>query len=549
MTSRSISPSVAQLFVSAVERYPDRGFLRRIDGERDDRVSYQAAAARVAAIAERLRGLGLGAGDRLVTWLDEIEASVYLDLACLHHGVVPAPIGASVSLDAALRLAQRVDARAVFTTLDRVPELEARGVRAFAIDPANHHHGDALSVLRAAAARRSPDDLYVLQPTSGTTGELKLVMRQHHTFVRVGPLLAAGLARDAEPPTRILLVAALTHGMGQYLLATGVHLAAELCVTTRPDAASSLEEVRRLDPTYACLTPRVLASYHRQHAELGQDPEARVFGPALRTLVMGGAAPDPALLAHAVRHGIDAIETYGASEISLLAVTERGRWRPGVVGKILPDVTLEIRDDGELLARSGARMVGYYGDEPRTREAFTEDGFYRTGDFCEITPAHELRYVRRKRDVFNTHDGANLYPAVIEDLLERIPWVAQVFLVGDQRPYLVALFVIAGDAAPDDVADGFLEPRTHEALHARARVELGRLNQQLEANQRVQRFALLARSFPADAYAVVGHGKVRRDRAALEARYAARIGELYAPATAERGQLASVADDVADDVR
>jgi len=407
-------------------------------------------------------------------------------------------------------------------------------VHAFTIDPAAAHHPDALSVLRAAAADRRPDDLYVLQPTSGTTGELKLVMRQHHVFVRVGPLMAGGLPRDAEPPTRILLVAALTHGMGQYLLATAVSLAAELCVTTRFDTASSLEEVRRLDPTYACLTPRVLTSYHRQHAELGGDPGARVFGPSLRTLVIGGAAPDPALMAHAVRHGIDAIEAYGASEISLLAMTERGCWRPGIIGKILPDVTLALADDGELLARSAARMVGYYGDEARTREAFTDDGWYRTGDFCEITPDGELRYRQRKRDVFNTHDGANIYPARIEDMLERLPWVAQAFLVGDQRPYLAAVLVVrdagpATDALPSlDSADGRLDPASHVGLHARARDDLARLNAQLEANEQICRFTLLARSFPAEAYAVVGHGKVRRDRAAFAARYAARIAELYA---------------------
>jgi long-subunit acyl-CoA synthetase (AMP-forming) len=509
---------VAGMFVAAVEQYPDRVFLRRIHGDRDERTSYRAAAIRIAATVERMRGMGFHAGDRLVIWLEDIETSAYLLLACIHLGVVPAPIGSSVSLDAAVRLAERVEARALFTSRDLVTQVEARGVRAQDADAIvrSPDHADpdtALATLRAAAAERSPDELYVLQPTSGTTGDFKLVMRQHRVFARVARIKSEGIDRDGEQ-ARLLLVAALTHGMGQYVLATGVCLAAQFCLTTEIDTGSSLREVLMLDPTSISVTPRVLRSYHRQHVELGRDPEARVFGPSLRTLAVGGSQPDVALLHHATRHGIDVVEAYGASEISLLAMTRPGKWQPGIVGDILPDVELALDDDGELLARSPGCMVGYFDDEAQTREAFTPEGFYRTGDYCEITPARELRYLRRKRDVFNTSDGTNIYPTSIEEKIERIPWVAQAFLVGDQRPYLVAFLVVNGAQPLDD-------------LHAKAREELSRINATVEPNQRVRRFALLGDALPTDVYQVVGHGKIRRERAAFALRYSQRIEELY----------------------
>ena len=84
----------------------------------------------------------------------------------------------------------------------------------------------------------------MLQPTSGTTGGSKLVIRPHAAFVRVARLLALGVERESEPPARFLMVAALTHGMGQYLLSTAMSLAAELAVALHVGSDAAVGEQR-----------------------------------------------------------------------------------------------------------------------------------------------------------------------------------------------------------------------------------------------------------------------------------------------------------------
>src|SRR5207244_11992064 len=121
----------------------------------------------------------------------------------------------------------------------------------------------------------------------GTTGAPKLVVRPHLAFTRAARLQAdLGLDRleadrFSDPAERILMVASLTHGMGQYLAVTAVLIAGEMCVTSWIDTNASLEEVKRLDPSYICVTPRVLHSFVKQKTALAA---SRLFGERARKI-------------------------------------------------------------------------------------------------------------------------------------------------------------------------------------------------------------------------------------------------------------------------
>lgn len=507
------------MFRAAALAHPDRDFIVTTEGDRH--FTYAESARMLDALTESLADQALAAGDRVVFFLDASLPSILLNLACAHLGVVPVPLSPTFSQRALAQLCARVQAKGVIT--DRahaaIPEASPPVLFLGGLLDATPRRGTVEALARLAALpRHGSASCYLFQPTSGTTGDPKLIMRAHSVFDRVARVEALDIP---EASHRILLVAALTHGMGQYALATALHLGAALCIPTRMDTETSLAEVRALDPTLFFFTPRVMRALFDQRAPA----DRRWFGPSALAIYVGGSVTQPDVLRAADADGIEVLEGYGASEISLLATTRFGRWRAGSSGEVLPDVTLRIADDGELLAKSPGVMIGYYDDAELTREAYTGDGFYRTGDYCTIEDGN-LRYLGRKRDVFNTNEGANVHPGRIEEMLERLSGVRQAVLVGDQRKFLVALLVVDGPRT--DAPLGLLDEPSNAAAYERVRVALAPLNEGLEAVERVRRFALFTAPFPPEMYRVVGHAKTSRNRRLLAECYETSIATLYA---------------------
>jgi long-chain acyl-CoA synthetase len=503
--------TLATLFVETARTHPDRTFLRWCRGQERIVWTYGEAALRVASIVRDLDAVGATRGTCVVVYTAEMVPSILFDIACACAGVWFAPIE-TTSYPAVRALCDRTEARALLTTPDR----KLDGPPTIAMDRRAAPTGsvaDALALLGERAALTRPDDTYMLQPTSGTTGDSKLAMRPHSAMVRAARLLSCGTARNTDPAPRVLMVPALTHGMGQYLLSIGLLLGGEFCVTSRIDVDASLDEIRSLDPTHMAVTPRVLRSLFSQHG--GLDNERPLFGPSARIMITSGAPPDKELLVAVARTGVDVIEGYGASEYSVVAMTRPGTWRPDILGHVLDDVVARLTDEGELHVRTPGMMHGYYRAPELTRAALTEDGLFRTGDRVTIGPDNEMRYIGRVVDSFNLFDGSHVAPAAIETAIAGLVWVDQAIMIGDQRPYLTGLVV------PHPLLCG--DP----AVRALAARELGRINGSLPPNARVRRVALLGRAMPDEIYRVVGHGKVRRKRDAAIATYAEIVRALY----------------------
>jgi long-subunit acyl-CoA synthetase (AMP-forming) len=503
--------TVDGLFRACLDDDPERVFVRTPTAE----VSYAVAALRIAGTIYELRELGYRPQQRIACYVDETLPLLYFWLACSHLGLAPVPVSPTYSTATLAEIAARVGSRAVFAPSHASAVADAGLV---ALPPLERSMTASQARQLLDADRHDGDAIYAVLPTSGTTGKPKLVVRSHRAHIHGGHHVFARTTLGPNP--RIGLLLSLNHVAAHTVTAAALVHGAPMCVPSEVDTAVSLSELRALDPTHFVATPRVLRSLRSQF------DGGRWFGPSLRAITSGGAVVGSELFALIESEGVVAREVYGSSETSLLAATEvdPAQARPGYL-RVLPGVTVRLADDGELLARSPGRMNGYFEDEDATRLAFDAD-FYRTGDFAEILDGEWLRIAGRKRDVFNSASGDNIFPSRIEALVEAIPGVDQVVLVGDQRPFLGALIVVTGDVEP--VGDnGVLELEAHAARYAELGERIADLNLGLERPEQVRRIRLFGKRFPAEHYAPAMKGGWRRARAELGRRYVADIDRLY----------------------
>ena len=166
------------------------------------------------------------------------------------------------------------------------------------------------------------------------------------------------------------------------------------------------------------------------------------LGGRLRFCVSGGA--ELPLFVNEFFHalGVYMVEGYGLTETSpVIAVNgaNPGEIRLGTVGKPLDNLEIKLAKDGELLVKGPSIMSGYWNKAEQTAEVFTEDGFFTTGDIAEIDDDGFVLIVDRKKDLIVTAGGKNVAPQPIESHLKKSPFVETAVLIGDRRPYIIAL--------------------------------------------------------------------------------------------------------------
>ncbi len=140
--------------------------------------------------------------------------------------------------------------------------------------------------------------------------------------------------------------------------------------------------------------------------------------------------------------GIKVVEGFGLTETTPITNANKPKLiKPGTVGPAVKDTIVKISEDGEVLIKGPQVMKGYYKNEAATKEAFTEDGFFRTGDIGEIDKDGYLKITGRIKDLIVTSGGKNISPQNIENTLVTSKFIEQVAIIGDNRKYLSALIV------------------------------------------------------------------------------------------------------------
>ncbi len=541
--------TLGHYFLDTYDRHPDRVLCAWGQGH----LTYRDTMLRVAACVERFARMGLRRGHFVACYIEEQIPVLVFDLACALTGVIPVPLSPVFSADYFFKgIVTRMNAAAIMTTPTKIDVCQRTGCKpvvlrgepgaAYGFLPEDEEldgldelveiidvnptvdEGRARELLERTSHGIDHNDLFMVQPTSGSTGLPKLVLRRHSAFTRYAEFVGRELPplRDDEEHHRFLLVATLTHAFGLHMLTTALSMGASICVPREIDAAAKLEEVRDLDPTVLPLLPRIQRSFHRQW----QDRDRPIFGPSARVVCSAGGPADADILDEFRRQDLDVIVFYGSTEASVVAVTPAGGWRPRHAGKVVDDTELLIARDGEVLVRSPGLTPGYFNDDGLTESVFTPDGFYKTGDLGEIKEGY-LRIFGRKRDLFNTAEGSNIYPDRIELMIETQPWADQAILFGDGAPFLVA-FIALADGAKYGLEPGARLPEGQaRADYQFVGAQLARLNLGLEKIERIVRFLLFVPSLSPKCYKLVGPGKVSRDRKAANEVYGAQVAALY----------------------
>jgi long-chain acyl-CoA synthetase len=485
----------------------------------------------------------------------------------------------AAQLEKLLAIADSLPRLATIVVMDPPPasrDPRVRGWSAVHADGERRRAADA-NGFRALADATRPGDLATIIYTSGTTGEPKGAMLTHDNIA--SNVQACLELVDLGPTDVCLSFLPLCHIFermaGLYaMLAAGATIAYARSVDT---VAADAQEVR---PTILCGVPRFFEKVYarvmenaaaqpslrraifgwgvgvgRQVAQLrfrgrtaglllglaatiadrlvGHKVRERIGG-RIRFCISGGAPLGGKVMEFFFAIGIPIIEGYGLTETSpVITLNLPGRERPGAVGPPIPGTEITFGPEGEILVRGPGVMQGYFRNEEATRAAI-RDGWFHTGDIGHLDDEGNLRITDRLKDLLVTAGGKKVAPQPLEGRLKASRWVSEAVMLGDQRPFCVALIVpnfanLEAEAKEKGWPMGSRrELLASPAVRALYQGVVDELNTGLAPFETIKKFELLERELNADAGELTPTLKVRRK--IVSQTFAYLIESMYAGA-------------------
>jgi long-chain acyl-CoA synthetase len=503
-------PATANLtgtvFRRAAEQ-PDAVVLRRpeasgVSGQWRD-VTARQFSGDVVAVAKGLVAAGVQAGDRIGVMSHTRYEWTLLDYAIWTAGAVTVPVYETSSAEQAEWILSDSGARMCFVERDgyaktidgfrgQVPALEHVWRIEAELDSlieSGREVGDEVIAERTAATQAS--DLATVIYTSGTTGRPKGCELTHQNLlsdvrnVFLGPLAAIATAEGAST----LLFLPLAHVFAR-IIQVGC-MEAGIVLGHCGDIGELLPALAAYQPMFVLAVPRVFEKVYNG-AEQKADSERRgaifrraaqvatdysraldsaggpgfglraqhalfsrlvyrklraVLGGRAQYAISGGASLNERLCHFFRGIGVTILEGWGLTETTAAAAVNRpDRLKIGTVGQPLPGVAIKIADDGEILVKGPNVFPGYWRNEAATRETFTEDGWFRTGDLGQLDDEGFLSITGRQKELIVTAGGKNVAPAVLEDRLRSHLLISQAMVVGDGKPFIAALVTLDDEA-------------------------------------------------------------------------------------------------------
>lgn len=419
-----------------------------------------------------------------------------------------------------------------------------------------------------------PTDVATLIYTSGTTGEPKGVMLTHRNLISnvtdasekyefCGRDVSLSVLPLSHVFERTGMYVYIRHGMCVYF-AESIEKIPENLKEVRPTifigvprifekvfekARLKASQAGRVNETvfdwateiakrYAALQDKhepiamALAAQHAAADRIVYQKLRDFFGGRLRFCITGGAALSDEIFLIFTGAGIPIMQGYGLTETSpVITSNNPTAFRVGTVGKAIRNVKVRIADDGEIEAKGPNIMLGYYHRENDTRAAFTDDGWFRTGDIGNIDEDGYLCITDRKKELFKTSGGKYIAPSHIEQMLRSSRFVNQAVLVGNERKFPAALIVPNFEMLESYAKLKELDIKTPTEFCKHPRI-LDLFTRQIESHtqdlsqfEKVKKFALLENEFTIENGELTPTLKMKRS--VIDERYRQVIDDIY----------------------
>ncbi|MBD0281283.1 MAG: long-chain fatty acid--CoA ligase [Thermoleophilaceae bacterium] len=588
------SRTIADLLPLAAAKYGNKPAVRIKSGEEWKDVSYAELGEIVRDVALGLIGLGIQPGDKASILAHTRPEWAYACFGILSAGGVLVTIYQTSSPEECQYVLDHSDSRAVFVedteqlakvrkVENQCPELE----HVIVMEPGEGDIGDALTLdqLRERGRRRdpsewgaryealTPDDMCLYIYTSGTTGPPKGCLLSHGNYRAITDAVVQESVLQPGDCTYLFLP--LAHAFAILIQFATFDLGVTLAYWSR-DPQKIIADLTEINPSFFPSVPRMFEKIYtlatstapdkeqlrravevgvkaRQLREAGQEVPHELqkafdqaeealfrnvrglFGRNIRECVTGAAPIAPDILKFFYACGVPIMEGYGMTETATVATVNRvdgNQFRFGSVGRPMPGVEVKVADDGEVLIKGPNVFKGYYKNDEATRGTLEEDGWLHTGDLGRLDEDGFLYITGRKKDIIITAGGKNITPANLENGLKQSRWISQAIVVGDRRPYLIALLTLDPDEAPALAQELRLDgmPVEEMAEDERVRAEIQKVvddvNSHVGPVEQIKRFRILPRDLSQETGELTPTLKVKRN--VVHQKYAGVIDEVYA---------------------
>jgi long-chain acyl-CoA synthetase len=554
--------------------------------------TYAEVGEIVRRLALGLIELGIEKGDKVSILANTRPEWTYFDFAALSVGAVVVPIYQTNSPDECQYVLENSDAKAVIVEdaeqLAKIDEIRDRAPKLEHVIRMEGSGGEALSMdeLIEAGSGRSdseweqrwrsvtPDDICTFIYTSGTTGPPKGCVISHGNYRSMVTMALDESVLDRNTTTYLFLP--LAHSFALLIEFLSFDLGGNIAYWER-DPLKIIPNLAEVKPDYFPSVPRIFEKiYTAATSEVEKSGGLRklvfnwaigvgrkvrereragkpigfllrkqyeiadrqvlskiraLFGGRIKNCVTGAAPINPEILRFFDAAGVLILEGWGMTETSTAATVARpDAFRFGKVGRAFAGCEIRIADDGEILVRGPNVFQGYYKNEEATRETL-EDGWLHTGDIGELDEDGYLSITGRKKDIIITAGGKNITPANLEAEIKQNPYVSQCVVIGDRRPYLVALITLDMEECaklceergwPADPA----QLRHHEGMQAVIQEHLDQVNEKFARVEQVKKFEILPHDLSQETGELTPTMKVKRN--VVAEKFEQEVDALYA---------------------
>src|SRR3954471_16036095 len=580
---------MADLALLAARKHAGRTALKYKQGDEWVDVSFDEFGDAVRETALGLMSLGIEKGDRVAILANTRPEWAYACFAILTAGGASVSIYQTNSPSEVQYVADHSESKAMFvedaeqlakvrTCRDALPHLE----HLIIFDPSDDSAEDAISLedlrargregddaqLEERTASVTPDDNAIFIYTSGTTGPPKGVILTHDNYRQVVNMTQQRGTFSTDDLVYLFLP--LAHAFALLVQFGATDLGAPIAYWEK-DPQKIVPNLMEVKPTYFPSVPRIFEKIYTMATTAAPDPELmrkaveigfkvrqmqerdeevpaelqehfdraeaelfqnvrNLFGGRIRQCVTGAAPIAKEILEFFYACGVPIFEWYGMTETSTVAtVNSLEEFRFGSIGKPLPGVEVKIAEDGEILLRGANMMHGYFKNEDATRETLEPDGWLHTGDLGYLDEDGFLFISGRKKDIIITAGGKNITPANLENGLKQNRWISQAIVIGDRRPYLVALITLDPEEVPKFAEAHGLKPEEvaqSEEMRAEVQKVIDHVNKDYGRVEQIKKFTILPEDLSQEQGTLTPTLKVKRN--VVNEKFEPDIERLYA---------------------